>query len=677
MSENTASQERIVSLLWLLLTAGRVGRTREYLRGHIDAYAEQSSEDAFERMFSRDKETLREIGIPLETVGDAAPQKGTEEGEQTRYRVDRSRLTLPDVQFDDSERLALLRARSLWEGTAAHGAVVRALGRLDREELWLSAAEQADLDTFGARLAGADRRLMQLEEQIRSGAVVTFGYRTAAGGDPAVRTVRPWLLLTAGSQWYLIGWDLDRQDQRMFRVTRFTSEPESVPPGSVTGDVQERPADLDVHEFRRAATGETEPENARLLVAPGAVQWLRVGARDLGPDPTSGPTHGWDQICVEYSRPTEFAGQIAAAGASAVVPSDHPDLRADVHGLLQSALTAQRQPPPRVKLHPVKQTRNRDSDREKVADLVDIVGLVNHRGRMSRTELRERLDLTSAKLDRCIRTLKYCGMPERYFAGGQFEVIDHGEDIEILNAGELDRPIQLTTPEAHALVVGLDLVASVPGLDPSLVEAARRARVKITQALPTQTRGTADAVHVGLDMGPHEDLVADLHRAVQSRTVLELTYHGAGRDEVTRRQVEPLRIETQNGQLYLRAWCRQAQGLRNFRLDRIAGHRWTEHTFSPRPLPADPGLFMAQGDEITVTLRFGHRIKDLADGFHPTSSASLPDGSLVAEVQLSSPDYAFSTVARHGGELTIMAPSPLRNAAEEWLEDALRPYTVT
>lgn len=676
MTETTSSQERIVSLLWLLLTAESVGRTREYIRRHIDTYADQDSDSAFERMFSRDKETLREIGVPLETVGDGALEKGVEEGEQTRYRIDRTRLTLPDVEFDDLERLALLRARAHWESTDARTAVVRALGRLDRGTQWLTAAEQADLDTFGARLAGADRRLTTLQEQIRSGAVISFGYRTADGGTPAVRLVRPWLLLAAASQWYLVGWDLARQDRRMFRVTRFTSEPHVVPAGTVDGEVRERPEDLDVMELRRAATGETAPETAHLLVAPGTAHWLRVGATSQGADTAPGPTHGWDLITLEYSRPAEFAGRIAAAGASVRVPEDEPDLRVAVQRLLEGASAAHRGSPQTVALQPVKQTRSRDSDRDKVADLVDIVGLVNQRGRMSRTELRERLDLSLQKLNGYIDTLTFCGMPERYFAGGQFEVIDHGEDIEILNAGELDRPIQLTTPEAQALVIGLDLVASVPGLDALQAEAARRARAKIIDALPADTRGTADAVQVGLDMGPHEALVADLHRAVQGRTVLELTYHAAGRDEVTRRQVEPLRVETQDGQLYLRAWCRQADGLRNFRLDRIAAHRWTDETFSPKSVPLSASLYMAQGDEITATLRFSHRIRDLATSFQPHSTAELPDGSLVAEVQLSSREYVFSAVARHGGDLTVLEPAELRRNTAAWADHALEPYVV-
>lgn len=677
MTETTSSQERIVSLLWLLLTAESVGRTREYIRRHIDTYADQDSEAAFERMFSRDKETLREIGVPLETVGDGALDKGTEEGEQTRYRIDRTRLTLPDVEFDDLERLALLRARAQWEGTDARSAVVRALGRLDRGEQWLTAAEQADLDTFGARLAGADRRLTTLQEQIRSEAIITFGYRTAEGGVPVTRVVRPWLLLAAASQWYLIGWDIDRQDRRMFRITRFTSEPRVVPADTITEAVRDRPADLDVLELRRAATGETTPETARLLVAPDSVHWLRVGSTALGAETAPGPAQGWDQIALEYSRPAEFAGRVAAGGASVWVPEDEPDLRSAVQQLLESAVAAHRGTPKAVKLQPVKQTRNRDSDRDKVADLVDIVGLVNQRGRMSRTELRERLDLSPQKLNGYIDTLTFCGMPERYFAGGQFEVIDHGEDIEILNAGELDRPIQLTTPEAHALVIGLDLVASVPGLDRAQAEAARRARTKIIDALPEAARGTADAVQVGLDMGPYEDLVAELHQAAQSRTVLELTYHAAGQDRITQREVEPLRVESQDGQLYLRAWCRQADGLRNFRLDRIAAYRWTELTFSPRDVPLAAGLYMVQGDETTATLRFGHRIRELAASFQPQRIADLPDGSLVAEVRISSPQYVFSAAARHGGELAVLSPPALRSATSTWLEQALRPYSVT
>lgn len=675
MSEATASQERIVSLLWLLLSAGAVGRTREFIRRHVDTYAASESEAAFERMFSRDKETLREIGVPVETLGDGTPEPGTEEGEPVRYRIDRARLALPDVEFTEDERQALLRAQSLWEGTGTRGAVVRALGRLDRGEQWMSTAEQDDLDTFGARLGAADRRLTTLEEHIREGEPVTFGYRTAQGGSPEQRVVHPWLLMAVDGQWYLVGWDLVRQGQRMYRVTRFTTEPRPATAAQRSAPVRERPADLDVHALRRSVTGESGPERAHLLVKPGRAHWLRVGSTPQGTDSSPGPTRGWDRLRLQYSRPAEFAARVAAAGPAVVVPSEQVDLRDAVAGLLDRALTAHRRRPPQVELTAVKRSRQRESDQDKVATLLAIIGLVNERGRMSRRELATRLRISDASLQTHLDTLRFCGMPERFFAGEQFEVIDDGETVEILNARELEQPLQLTAPEAHALVVGLDLVSGMPGLPEGQSAAARSARRKIVALLPEDARRTAeDAVHAGLHLGEHEQLVGALHGAVRDRSVVELTYHAAGRDEVTQRLVEPLRVEAQDGHLYLRAWCRRSSGLRNFRLDRIAAQRRTGETFTPRRLPSTASLYMPTEQETTAVLLFGHRIRDLAAGFQPSRTADLPDGSLAAEVRLSSPEYAFSAAARHGGELTVIAPADLRRRTVDWLREAARPY---
>lgn len=677
MAESTSSQERIVSLLWLFLNAGPAGLTKRYIRRNVDGYAASPNDAAFDRMFTRDKDTLQGIGVMVETIDDTRRVAGTEEGDDIRYRVNRDQLTLPDVTFTQVERLSLQRARALWEGSDAHSAVVRALGRLDRDEDWLTADQQADLDTFGARLAGADRRLVTLEESIRSETVVEFGYRTAAGGPAQTRQVQPWLLLAEAGQWYVVGWDLQRQGQRMFRVTRFTTDPTVLSPGNGTESVRKRPADLDVEALRRSVTGETTADRARLLIRPGQVHWLRARAETIGPDTRSGRTQGWDQVEIEYSRPAEFAGRLASAGDAVLVDASQPDIAAAVAGLIDGALDAQQQPAPHYELVPVKKSRQRDSDRDKVAALVDIVGLVNQRGKMTRRELAARLGLSETKLDSYLATLMFCGMPERFFAGEQFEVIDDGEYIQIRNAQALERPLQLSVPEAQALLLGLQLVTELPGLDPTQTEAARSAREKITAVLPEESRTSTQSLQVELNLGEDTELAADLHRAAQQRRVLELTYHAASRDEISTRQVEPLRVEAHEGHTYLRAWCRLADALRNFRLDRIASHSWTDETFSPRAVKAHGTLFTRHGEEITAVLRFGHRIRDLAAGYHPSRTAQLEDGSLVAEVHLSSPDYAAATVARHGGELSVLEPQELTHHVIDWLTRAQHLHHTT
>ncbi|HEY4616419.1 MAG TPA: WYL domain-containing protein, partial [Citricoccus sp.] len=200
------STERIVSVLWLMLAAGRAGVRKDYLRRYVDGYAAATSEQAFERMFTRDKEVLKDIGVPLESFDapGTAHWEGVEGSDEVRYRIDQDQMYLPHVDFTNDERLALMRARSAWQGSDADRAVVRALGRLDAGEDWLRAASASDHEAFGARLADADRTLTALADAVREQEVISFDYRTAGGGAPQRRTVRAWALTNPTGTWYLV-----------------------------------------------------------------------------------------------------------------------------------------------------------------------------------------------------------------------------------------------------------------------------------------------------------------------------------------------------------------------------------------------------------------------------------------------------------------------------------------
>ena len=76
-------------LLWLLLAHERRGVTKESLRRYVDGYAAATSEQAFEKMFTRDKEVLKDIGVPLTAyeVQETANWEGSERADEVRYRI--------------------------------------------------------------------------------------------------------------------------------------------------------------------------------------------------------------------------------------------------------------------------------------------------------------------------------------------------------------------------------------------------------------------------------------------------------------------------------------------------------------------------------------------------------------------------------------------------------------
>lgn len=189
--------ERILNLLAFLLTAGRPV-TADEIRTTVAGY-EQTTDDAFHRMFERDKDLLRRLGIPLEL----APTDGwqVEHG----YVVDPAAYALPDPGLTDDERAALWLAAEvvrLGGQVAAPDALLKLGGTpltASGEPLAASLSEgSADLGTVFMALA--ERRFL------------LFTYRNKA------RTVAPYGLVHRRGHWYLVG--ADGGDVKVFRMDK-------------------------------------------------------------------------------------------------------------------------------------------------------------------------------------------------------------------------------------------------------------------------------------------------------------------------------------------------------------------------------------------------------------------------------------------------------------------------
>ena len=206
--------ERILNLLAFLLTAGRPV-TAEEIRTTIAGY-DQPSDEAFHRMFERDKDLLRRLGIPLEL----APTDGwqVEHG----YKVDPAAYALPDPGLNDDERAALWLAAEVVR-LGGHVAAPDALFKLGGAPVTGSGEPlAASLDEGSADLGAAFAAVSERRH-------LRFGYRNKA------RTVAPYGLVHRRGHWYLVGAEGERV--KVFRMDRTTD----VTLGE-DGDAFDRPA---------------------------------------------------------------------------------------------------------------------------------------------------------------------------------------------------------------------------------------------------------------------------------------------------------------------------------------------------------------------------------------------------------------------------------------------------
>jgi proteasome accessory factor B len=293
--------ERLVNLTVALLEARRPMTFAEIRRR--TRFYEQDDAESARRMFERDKDELRRLGVPIEVRELAF-------GDELGYLVERGDYEVADLDLTPEEVAALAVAVQLTGAEGEHLALSKLVAR---------APDPADLDARPTtRIALQPDPVDDVAEAVLARQTVRFPYRTAAG-QQAERTVDPYAVVQRRASWYLVGRDHDRDALRAFRLDRVGGRPRSVgAPGGF-----ELPADVDV------AAAVSGPESAtvdvELAVAPDA-RW----AVDLRGGVETGRTHdGMPVVRVHGLDAVRDRSWLVGLGPDVVVLS--PDeLRAEV-----------------------------------------------------------------------------------------------------------------------------------------------------------------------------------------------------------------------------------------------------------------------------------------------------------------------------------------------------------
>jgi proteasome accessory factor B len=318
--------ERLMNLVIALLST-RNFITAERIRETVYGYSESPSDEAFSRMFERDKNELRDLGIPLETgrVSQFDPTEG--------YRINRDAYALPAVELTADEAAAVAVATQLWESpeliTATQGALLklRAAGvDVDAPDAAVAITSTAALPS----LRGSEDVLGIVLSAIDSGQALQFPHRPSRSEPYTTRTVEPWGVVTDRGRWYLVGHDRDRDATRTFRLSRIGAEVTAIgPPGAV-----KKPDGVNLREIvARVVSDPPTGAQAKVWVADGRATALRRQAKDLRPLTLGGRTG--DEITVDIGISDRLAREIASYGADAVA-LDPQSLRDDVLARLRA-----------------------------------------------------------------------------------------------------------------------------------------------------------------------------------------------------------------------------------------------------------------------------------------------------------------------------------------------------
>lgn len=259
--------------------------------------------------------------------------------------------------------------------------------------------------------------------------------------------------------------------------------------------------------------------------------------------------------------------------------------------------------------------------------------------------------------------------------GGEMIDIDQWalEDDEVVYISDADfmrRPLRLNLAEAAALIVALRALRAAA--EPAQVTIIDRVLAKLEGAALDQAAPAVDVHIEPTDPAIH----ATLAEAISRRLRLHLSYAGAARDAISERDVDPIRLLTERGRVYLEGWCHKAEDMRFFRVDRIIDAtltdvRATPVDAAPRALGAD--LFTPNSVGPSAVFDLLPAAQWLIEELH---AEVLSSAGTVQRVRIHGSDSAWlrRLALRHAEALSVVEPQDLRTAVTEAARLALTAY---
>jgi proteasome accessory factor BC len=645
VSHDTDKLIRQLSLVAFLMAERRAVTARD-IKGQVEGYQEMSDE-AFARRFYSDRAELVALGVPLHS------QRDEYTGEEL-YTMRSERYFLPPLELTDEELAALQTCLYLLEGKFAYAEPLRlalqnlALGRPGFAEAPTDTAMRVEVldPEYSAEMQG---RLGKLEAAISKQRTVKFPYWSISRDEERERTVNPFALFQDAGAWYVVGQDLDVDDERTFRVSRIRGEIRFA-------TRRERdfrlPTEFDVDRYRgrpRWQIGKRVGEG-RIEVTGDTAWWVE---RTFGTKVDDGV------FVTEYSSLALLASWVLRQDGRAV-PQAPDELRREVARALRAVRERHEGAPDRLAAESdghVEEATERPAAPvapERFAVLQALLAyLLDRCGEDSQAEfpaqeLVERFRIPFEQLEEHLSLLNLVN-----FGGGCYAVYAEldGDTIRVdkeLFGDTFRAPPRLTPLEARAIRLALEFVGPMIAADAR--SPLERVRSKLEETFGEFELAQTPEPHV---QRAEEDLVGTLSRGLRERRLVEIDYLKEGDEEVSTHLVEPYSLERRLPYWYVHTWDRTRDGERSFRLDRMRSARLQRGHFEPRE-GFDPHEFR---DARPARIWYSPEIArwELEKG-----ARRLADGSAVAERPVGSPEWLVGEILSYRGEAVVLEPQELR-----------------
>jgi proteasome accessory factor C len=210
------------------------------------------------------------------------------------------------------------------------------------------------------------------------------------------------------------------------------------------------------------------------------------------------------------------------------------------------------------------------------------------------------------------------------------------------------RPLRLTPAEGLALVAAGRTVLAAPGAEPEGPLA--RGLAKLAAALGIDVAGGVD-VELG---AASESVLAALREGAGDRRQVEIDYYSYGRDERSRRVIDPYAVFAADGEWYASGWCHRARDERLFRLDRVREAVVLDATFDPPGQEPELRVFRPQPDDQRLVLELDADARWVVEQYPVESVIEGADGTVTARLVVSGPAWLERLLLRLGPSARVI-----------------------
>ena len=246
-----------------------------------------------------------------------------------------------------------------------------------------------------------------------------------------------------------------------------------------------------------------------------------------------------------------------------------------------------------------------------------------------------------------------------------WELLDEQDTIRLTNVVALERAPRLSAREAAALIAGLQLARSVPGVGDSEI---------FSGLLSKLSRGASAApADVIVAPGPVDEVRVAVSDAVRRGMAVACRYLALDAPATTR-TVDPVTVRIADGQWYLQGWCHMREAMRTFHLERVSDITITDIAVG-RHGDDVPELFASTTGDTEAIIRFPSQLAPLLGEILRDAELQTVRTKTTARMRIADPAALKRIAARRGGDVEILEPSGARRSAAEWAAAGLANYS--